>query len=182
MTVSKNHHQGLLLKCKFWFSRTRMRPKILPCHCSWSAEYSLTGKVWEFFSKSTNSIHIRWGAQHPKLRSIFYYGHFKCWIATWSHFLKTSFQLPSLRVGTQIPNLFITDLFYWSIVDVQSYLPYRYTIKWFIILKGYTPFIVIIKYWLYSLYCTVYSCSLFYFFNLFIFYFILEYGWFTMLY
>ena len=28
-------------------------------------------------------------------------------------------------------------------------------------LKGYTPFIVIIKYWLYSLCCTIYPCSLF---------------------
>ena len=28
-------------------------------------------------------------------------------------------------------------------------------------LKGYSPFIVIIKYWLYSLCCTIYPCSLF---------------------
>ena len=32
----------------------------------------------------------------------------------------------------------------------------------FTIFKGYTPFIVIIKYWLYSLCCTIYPCSLFY--------------------
>lgn len=29
--------------------------------------------------------------------------------------------------------------------------------------KGYAPFIVIIKYWVYSLYCTIYPCSLFIF-------------------
>ena len=29
------------------------------------------------------------------------------------------------------------------------------------IFKGYTPFIVIIKYWLHSLCCTIYPCSLF---------------------
>ena len=28
--------------------------------------------------------------------------------------------------------------------------------------KGYTPFMVIIKYWLYFLCCTIYPCSLFY--------------------
>jgi len=29
------------------------------------------------------------------------------------------------------------------------------------IFKGYTPFIAIVKYWLYILHCTVYPCSLF---------------------
>ena len=32
---------------------------------------------------------------------------------------------------------------------------------WFTIFKGYTTFIVTIKYWLYSLCCTIYPCSLF---------------------
>ena len=40
-------------------------------------------------------------------------------------------------------------------------LCYRCTIEWFTILKGYTPFIVIVKYWLHPLCCTIYPCSLF---------------------
>ena len=48
----------------------------------------------------------------------------------------------------------------WSIVDLQYYIiqMYNIVIHHF---KGYTPFIVIIKYWLYSLYCTIYPYSLF---------------------
>ena len=37
-----------------------------------------------------------------------------------------------------------------SIVAVQYYISYRYTIQWFTIFKSYTPFIVFRKYWLYS--------------------------------
>ena len=49
-----------------------------------------------------------------------------------------------------------------KLVDVQYCVSYRCTIEWFTILKVQTPLIVIIKYWLYSLCCTRYSCSLFY--------------------
>ena len=42
--------------------------------------------------------------------------------------------------------------FYWGIIDVQYYISYKCTIYWFTIFKGFTPFIVIIKYWLYFLY------------------------------
>ena len=38
---------------------------------------------------------------------------------------------------------------------------FRCTTQWFTIFKDYTPFIVIIKYWLYSLCCRVYPYSLF---------------------
>ena len=34
----------------------------------------------------------------------------------------------------------------------------------FTVFEGFTSFIVIIKYWLYSLCCTIYPCSLFYLF------------------
>ena len=44
---------------------------------------------------------------------------------------------------------------------------YRFSIWWLTIIKGYTPFIVIIKYWLYSLYCTIYHCSFFFLIYLF---------------
>ena len=57
--------------------------------------------------------------------------------------------------------LFIA-FFSWSIVAVQYYVSYRCTIYQFTIFKGYTPFIVTIKYWLYSLCCITYPCSLFY--------------------
>ena len=58
------------------------------------------------------------------------------------------------------------------------------TISWFIIFKGFTPFIVI-KYLLYFPSCTIYPCSLFSFCMFFVcffnFNFILEYSWFTVL-
>ena len=48
------------------------------------------------------------------------------------------------------------------IVAVQYYVSYRCTIQWVVIFKGCAPFIVIVKYWLYSPHCTIYSYSLFY--------------------
>ena len=61
-------------------------------------------------------------------------------------------------------SLLILDQYFllWSIVHVQYYTSYRCTIWRVTIFKGNTPFIVIIKCWLYSPCCTVYSCSLFY--------------------
>ena len=52
-----------------------------------------------------------------------------------------------------------------SWLQLSSYEPctilcYKYTISWFTIIKGYT--FIVIEYWLYSLCCTVYPCSLFY--------------------
>ena len=57
-------------------------------------------------------------------------------------------------------------------------IQYKFTLAWlgphlphtrpetctslFLFVKHYTPFIVIIKYWLYSPWCTIYSCRLFY--------------------
>ena len=53
---------------------------------------------------------------------------------------------------------------YGSIVAEQHYTSYRCTVQWFTIFKGYTPSIVIIKYCLYSLCCTIYphNISVFY--------------------
>ena len=45
---------------------------------------------------------------------------------------------------------------------VQYYISYRCSTEWFTIFKGYTPFIGIIKCWLYSICCNTYPCSLFY--------------------
>ena len=54
-------------------------------------------------------------------------------------------------------------IFNWSTVDVQYYRNYRYTIEWFIIFIGYTPFIVFVKCWPCLPYYTIYPYSLFYF-------------------
>lgn len=43
--------------------------------------------------------------------------------------------------------------FYWDIVDAQHYMKFRCITKWVTIFKCCIPFIVIIKYWLYSLCC-----------------------------
>ena len=53
------------------------------------------------------------------------------------------------------------SILYWCIVAVNYYLSYRSIIQWFIVFKDYTPFIVIIKYWLYFLCCTLYPQSFF---------------------
>ena len=50
--------------------------------------------------------------------------------------------------------------FYQGIVDIQYYMSFRCTMPWFTVFKGYTTF-MIIKYWLYSLCCVMYPCSLF---------------------
>ena len=57
----------------------------------------------------------------------------------------------------------------WIVVDIQYYISYGYTIKWFTIFKGYIPFTAIMKYF-YYLYSTIYLCSLFYFLFLFLFF------------
>ena len=49
--------------------------------------------------------------------------------------------------------------FNWSRVGLKYHIILGY-ITWFNIFIDYTPF-NIIKYWLYSLYCTIYPCSLF---------------------
>lgn len=56
-----------------------------------------------------------------------------------------------------------TLFFYWSTVAVQYRKSYRCSIEWFTIFKGSNPFIVIIKYRLWFLCCTICPCSLFYF-------------------
>ena len=43
-----------------------------------------------------------------------------------------------------------------------SYIGFRYITQSLTILKDYIPFTVIIKCWLYSLHCIIYSCGLFY--------------------
>ena len=53
------------------------------------------------------------------------------------------------------PSSYNSFFFVLSIVDVQCCIRYRCTIQWFTIFKGYTSFIVIIKYWLYFPYCTI---------------------------
>ena len=63
---------------------------------------------------------------------------------------------------------YMNGVFFLIEVDVQYYISYRCTIQRFTIFKGYIPFIVIIKDWLCSLYCTIYPCSLFYFLFLFL--------------
>ena len=50
--------------------------------------------------------------------------------------------------------------FNWTLVAVQFYILQIYNIV-IHSFKGYTPFIVIIKYWLCSCCCTIYPCSLF---------------------
>ena len=64
----------------------------------------------------------------------------------------------------------------WSTVHLQYYISFRCTTWWISIFVDYTPFKVVIKYWLYSLCCTIYFCILF---NFWIF--LLHYSWVTML-
>ena len=52
-------------------------------------------------------------------------------------------------------------VFFDIIVDIQYYRIYKCSIYWVTILKGHIPLIVIIKYWIHSLCCTIYPCSLF---------------------
>ena len=66
--------------------------------------------------------------------------------------------------GAQLLLMFFLDLarllffFFqnWNIVDLQYYTSYIYTTSWFTIFKDYTPFIVMIEYWQFSLCCAVY--------------------------
>ena len=44
---------------------------------------------------------------------------------------------------------FFFFFFNWGIADVQYYVSFRCTAKWFTIFLSYVPFIVIVKYWLY---------------------------------
>ena len=48
---------------------------------------------------------------------------------------------------------------FWDTVDLQYFLIFRY-ITWFTIFTDYAPLIVIIRYWLYTLCCTIYPCML----------------------
>lgn len=48
-------------------------------------------------------------------------------------------------------------IFYWGIVDVQYYINFKCTMWWFTIFEGYSQSIIIIEYWLYSMY----PCGLF---------------------
>ena len=54
------------------------------------------------------------------------------------------------------------NYFNWDIVDLQYHVSFRYTTEWFTSFIHYTSFIVIMKYWPYSLCWTVYLCSLFF--------------------
>ena len=74
-------------------------------------------------------------------------------------------------VSTSLNSIFLakSNFFFFSssfLVEVQLMyniiISYRCTIQLLKIFKNYAPFIVIIKYWLYSLWCTTYPCSLFY--------------------
>ena len=56
-------------------------------------------------------------------------------------------------------NTALKSFFYWSIADLQHYISFRCTTQWFKTFTDYTRFVVIIKYWLYSLCCTIYPCS-----------------------
>ena len=58
-------------------------------------------------------------------------------------------------------NLYFFYFFYWSIVALWYCISFRCAKQWITVFKRYTSFIVI-KYWLYSPYCTIYPCSLFY--------------------
>ena len=48
-------------------------------------------------------------------------------------------------------------IFNWNKVDLQYYISFRCTAYWFQVFIDYIPFVVIIKYWLYSEYSTIYS-------------------------
>ena len=54
------------------------------------------------------------------------------------------------------------NYFNWDIVDLQYHVSFRYTTEWFTSFIHYSSFIVIMKYWPYSLCWTVYPCSLFF--------------------
>ena len=60
---------------------------------------------------------------------------------------------------TRLSNEYFHFIF---IVDVQYFINYRWITKCFTVFKGYVPFTVIIKYWLYPLCCTIYPCCLLY--------------------
>ena len=47
------------------------------------------------------------------------------------------------------------------IILIWYCISYKCTIELFTIFRGYTPFTIFIKYWLYSLHYTIYPCSLF---------------------
>ena len=49
-----------------------------------------------------------------------------------------------------------------GIIDLQCYISFRCGTLWFNIFVDYTSYKVIIKYWLYSLCCTLHPCNLFY--------------------
>ena len=49
---------------------------------------------------------------------------------------------------------------FWDIVDLQYFIIFRYITWWFKIFTDYAPLIVIIRYWLYTLCCTIYPCML----------------------
>ena len=70
------------------------------------------------------------------------------------------------KLKLQVDNFLIdsqkkSGYFFWGIVDVQYYVSLRCTTQWFTIVKGYIQFIVIIKYQLYFLCCTIQPHSLF---------------------
>ena len=54
-----------------------------------------------------------------------------------------------LDIQSAFPDsLYLLFFFNWGIADVQYYVSFRCTTKWFLIFKSYVPFIVIVKYWL----------------------------------
>ena len=78
--------------------------------------------------------------------------------------VKVKVQLSNFSFVFFIPSLLFFFQFYaffnWGRADWQYYVSFRCTTQWFTNFKGYSPFILITKYWLYSLCCSVYPCGL----------------------
>ena len=73
-------------------------------------------------------------------------------LSSWTAALPASFQCPGhpAWVSGQPHCLYLLFFFFnWGIADVQYYVSFRCTTKWFTIFLSYVPFIVIVKYWLY---------------------------------
>ena len=69
--------------------------------------------------------------------------------------------LPNPEIKRMSPAL-VDGFFTTKPLGKTHYISYRYIIYWFIIFKGYSSFIVIIKYWLNSPCYTIYSSNLLY--------------------
>jgi len=124
-------------------------------------------EIWRLHSASTSqaslsyglqlvmaaSREVSWGCELEWLRSPQW--GFSMWLGhptTW-------WQLGSKEpMKMSIADLFIF-YFYWGIIAVQCKFQGYNTV--FTFFKGYIPFVVFIKYWLSSLCCTLYPCSLF---------------------